>query len=142
MKTYEISYRLGKRELDNKLLDFIEKQRIIKKAGAGDIDEIRLVTGMRVVHYNGLSYKEGKEMNLPQEEDILNIVVLISKIEAFYSPIEKPDFTIVQMGSQKYMIHVAFNTMLELSRLLKSTNRQFDLATDTDIKLSKGGGIS
>lgn len=142
MVIYEIRYRLGSNNLEEKLLNFIKEQRIIKKAGSGKIDDIRLITGMRIVHYGGLSYSEGKEMNLTPEEDIIDISVMVGQIHAFYRLKDNLDFTIIQMHGQKYMLQVSFNTMLELSRLLKSSARQFSFAEKIDQDLRNDGSIS
>ena len=138
MVTYEIRYRLGENSLESDLLSFIEEQRIIKKANGGDIDEISLVTGMRVVHYGGLNYAEGKNMGLTPEEDIIDITVKVSKMEVFYPSKEKPEFTVVQIHGIKYMILVSYDIMMQLSRLLKSSVRAFNFAQKVDEDLRNG----
>lgn len=142
MNIYEIAYRLGQDELEEKLKLFIAEQRLIKKAGSGDIDEIRLITGMRVVHYGAIGYSDGKELNLPQKEDIITISIKIGEISTFYAAKDQPDFTVIELHGHKYMIQIEFNTLNELSRLLTTSARQLNFAQKVDKDIREHGSIS
>ena len=140
MVIYELKYRLGEDEFEERIRAFIHEQRIIKQANGGEIDDIRLVTGMRVKHYGDFNYQEAEQMGMSPEFDIIDIAIMISEISAFYPPKIDDSFTIVEIHGHKYMIKVAFNIMLELSRLVKSSTRQVNLTNKVDQDIRKNDG--
>lgn len=143
LRIAEIRYQSGSIETQYELDSFVRKERELKKLGAGEIDEIRLVTRMKITHYGEISSEDGKEMGLTPESDLIEIAIHISRVVAFYPSSKKEDdgFTIVETNGYKYLIRVDFNTMLELSRLLSSSRRQVDFHNKIN-KEKKNGGIS
>ena len=141
-RIWEIRYKLGADDTEQQMIDFINDQRVIKGAEAGEIDDIRLITGMRIKHYGGIDYEDGVEMGIKPDVDLVDIAILLGSVDVYYEYPSDSDFTIVQVNNNKYLIKIRTTIFGQLIRLLTSCKYQVNFSNSVDKKIRKSGGLS